>query len=122
MKPDDSSLSASEYAAIHRAATDLLNKANAWDRLPTPVPDLLGAAKLRVAPISAFDPRSLAGGGIAAASRTLARYNRVYRGLAIFDGSTHRPKRALVYVAPRYRALAWRSCFPKAIHQRPEPT
>lgn len=59
MKPDDSSLSPSEYAAIHRAATDLLNKASAWDRLPTPVPDLLGAAKLRVAPMSAFDPRSL---------------------------------------------------------------
>jgi hypothetical protein len=59
LKPDDSSLSPSEYAAIHRAATDLLDKASAWDRLPTPVPDLLGAAKLRVAPMSAFDPRSL---------------------------------------------------------------
>lgn len=59
MKPDDSSLTASEYAAIHRAATDLLNKASAWDRLPTPVPDLLSAAKLRVAPMSAFDPRQL---------------------------------------------------------------
>ncbi len=59
MKPDDSSLTASEYVAIHRAATDLLNKASAWDRLPTPVPDLLDAAKLRVAPMSAFDPRSL---------------------------------------------------------------
>jgi hypothetical protein len=59
LKPDDSSLTASEYLAIHRAATDLLNKASAWDRLPTPVPDLLGAAKLRVAPMSAFDPRSL---------------------------------------------------------------
>lgn len=59
MKPDDSSLTPSEYAAIHRAATDLLNKASAWDRLPTPVPDLLGAAKLRVAQMSAFDPRSL---------------------------------------------------------------
>jgi len=59
LKPDDSSLSPSEYAAIHRAATDLLNKASAWDRLPTPVPDLLDAAKLRVAPMSAFDPRSL---------------------------------------------------------------
>jgi len=59
LKPDDSSLTASEYVAIHRAATDLLNKASAWDRLPTPVPDLLDAAKLRVAPMSAFDPRSL---------------------------------------------------------------
>jgi len=59
LKPDDSSLTASEYAAIHRAATDLLNKASAWDRLPTPVPDLLDAAKLRVAPMSAFDPRQL---------------------------------------------------------------
>ncbi|MEF0943029.1 ImmA/IrrE family metallo-endopeptidase [Rhizobium sp. BR 362] len=59
MKPDDSSLTPGEYAAIHRAATDLLNKASAWDRLPTPVPDLLSAAKLHVAPMSAFDPRSL---------------------------------------------------------------
>jgi hypothetical protein len=59
LKPDDSSLTAGEYVAIHRAATDLLDKASAWDRLPTPVPDLLGAAKLRVAPMSAFDPRSL---------------------------------------------------------------
>jgi hypothetical protein len=59
LKPDDSSLTASEYVAIHRAATDLLNKASAWDRLPTPVPDLLDAAKLRVAPMSAFDPRLL---------------------------------------------------------------
>lgn len=59
MKPDDSSLTAGEYVAIHRAATDLLNKASAWDRLPTPVPDLLGAAQLRVAPMSAFDPHSL---------------------------------------------------------------
>ncbi|QPB24562.1 ImmA/IrrE family metallo-endopeptidase [Rhizobium sp. 007] len=59
MKLDDSSLTPSEYAAIHRAATDLLNKASAWDRLPTPVPDLLGAATLRVAPMSAFDPRAL---------------------------------------------------------------
>lgn len=59
MKPDDSSLSPSEYSAIHRAATDLLNKASAWDRLPTPVPDLLSAAQLRIAPMSAFDPRAL---------------------------------------------------------------
>ncbi|QKD20583.1 ImmA/IrrE family metallo-endopeptidase [Mesorhizobium sp. NZP2077] len=58
-KPDDSSLSPNEYTAIHRAAIDLLNKANAWDRLPTPVPDLLSAAKLRVSPLSAFDPRTL---------------------------------------------------------------
>lgn len=55
VKPDDSSLSNEEYAAVRRAALALLNKGNGWDRLPTPVPDLMAAANLRVAPINAFD-------------------------------------------------------------------
>jgi len=55
-KWDDSSLSPHQQAAVHRAAAELLNKAEAWDRFPTPVSDLLQAANLSLAPVSAFDP------------------------------------------------------------------
>lgn len=55
MKPDDSSLQSFELAAVERQAQDLLNRASAWGRFPTPVEDILGAAKLRVAPKGMFD-------------------------------------------------------------------
>lgn len=58
-KPDDSSLSSEEYEAVRRAAIGLLNKGDGWDRLPTPVSDLMTAANLRVAPMSAFNVRAL---------------------------------------------------------------
>jgi hypothetical protein len=54
MKPDDSSLQTFELAAVERQARDLLNRASAWDRFPTPVDDMLEAAKLRVAPKGLF--------------------------------------------------------------------
>lgn len=54
-KADDSSLTPEEYAAVRRSAIELLNKGNAWDRLPTPVDELLEAANLKSAPVSAFD-------------------------------------------------------------------
>ena len=56
MKPDDSSLPFVELAAVERQAQDLLNRASAWGRFPTPIDDILGAAKLRVAPKGMFDP------------------------------------------------------------------
>ena len=56
MKPDDSSLQIFELAAVERQARDLLNRASAWGRFPTPIDDILGAAKLRVAPKGLFDP------------------------------------------------------------------
>ena len=55
IKPDDSSLTAEQYKTVHKSAIDLLNKSEAWGRLPTPINDLMTAAKLRLAPISAFD-------------------------------------------------------------------
>lgn len=55
MKSDDSSLQSFELAAVERQAQDLLNRASAWGRFPTPVDDILGAAKLRVAPKGMFD-------------------------------------------------------------------
>lgn len=55
MKPDDSSLQSFELAAVERQAQDLLNRASACGRFPTPVDDILSAAKLRVAPKGMFD-------------------------------------------------------------------
>ncbi len=54
MKPDDSSLQSFELAAVEKRALDLLNRASAWDRFPTPVDDILAAAKVRVAPKGMF--------------------------------------------------------------------
>ncbi|UXH79047.1 ImmA/IrrE family metallo-endopeptidase [Roseateles amylovorans] len=56
MKPDDSSLQSVELAAVERQARTLLDRASAWGRYPTPIDDILEAAKLRVAPRSMFDP------------------------------------------------------------------
>lgn len=56
MKPDDSSLQSVDLAAVERRAQELLNRASAWGRFPTPVEDILDAAKLRVAPKGTFDP------------------------------------------------------------------
>ncbi len=57
-KPDDSSLEPHELAAVEARARQLLDRAAAWDRLPTPVDDIVAAAKLRVAPKGMFDPAS----------------------------------------------------------------
>lgn len=44
---------------MHDAARRALDRAYAWGVFPTPVADILTAAKLRVAPTSAFDPRRI---------------------------------------------------------------
>jgi hypothetical protein len=55
VKADDSSLDPNQYRTVHESAVALLNKADALGRYPTPVSDLMDAAQLKVAPISAFD-------------------------------------------------------------------
>jgi uncharacterized protein DUF955 len=57
-KPDDSSLEAHELVAVEARARLLLDRAAAWDRLPTPVDDIVASAKLRVAPKGIFDAAS----------------------------------------------------------------
>jgi hypothetical protein len=59
MKPDDSSLEPNERRAVEKVAQRLLNRAEVWDRFPTPIDEILEAAQLTVAPRSAFDPRSI---------------------------------------------------------------
>ncbi|SDP90852.1 protein of unknown function [Rhodoferax sp. OV413] len=55
MKADDHSLGRDQYQTVHGAAIKLLDRSGSWGRFPTPVDDVLSAAKLTLAPISAFD-------------------------------------------------------------------
>lgn len=58
-KEDDSSLDLAELRAVEERARQSLDKAGAWGRFPTPVDDIVSAAKLRVAPKGLFDPERL---------------------------------------------------------------
>jgi hypothetical protein len=58
-KADDSSLDPDQLRAVQLAARRALDRASAWSVFPTPVSDILEAAKLRIAPASAFDPRRI---------------------------------------------------------------
>lgn len=58
-KPDDSSLDPDDLRAVEERARALLHRADAWDRFPVPIEDILDAAKLRVAPTSIFDPTTI---------------------------------------------------------------
>ncbi len=55
-KQDDSSLDPDQLRAVEARAIAILNRASAWDRFPTPIADIIGAANLTVAPSSAFNP------------------------------------------------------------------
>lgn len=55
IKPDDSSLDERDRRIIEKRARDILNRASAWDRFPTPIEDILAAARLKVAGHSIFD-------------------------------------------------------------------
>ena len=50
-KPDDSTLHAADLKAVETRARLSLDRAAAWGRFPTPVDDILSAAKVRVAQI-----------------------------------------------------------------------
>lgn len=58
-RADDSSLDEDQRRTVEERARQLLDRASGWDRYPTPVEDILAAARLRVAPTSMFDPGSI---------------------------------------------------------------
>ena len=58
-RPDDSTLDPDNLRAVEEQAHRLLDRADAWDRYPAPVDDILAAAKVRLAPTSAFDPAAI---------------------------------------------------------------
>lgn len=86
MKSDDSSLPPQELAAVDKRAVDMLHRAAVWGRFPTPVDDVLEAAKLRVAPANLFDPAGfmayVKAKGQAAMSRLRSALDKV---LGIYD-------------------------------------
>lgn len=59
MKADDGSLTPEQFATVHKSARALLDRSAGWGTFPTPVADLMSAAELQVAPISAFDEGSV---------------------------------------------------------------
>jgi hypothetical protein len=93
IKPDDSSLTAEQYQTVHKSAIDLLNKSDGWGRLPTPVNDLMAAAKLQLAPISAFDEgiieRYARKFGLAAKTLVKSAIDKVLGILDVFGNIVH---------------------------------
>ena len=58
-RPDDSTLDPEDLRAVEDQARRLLDRADAWDRYPVPVDDILSAANVRLASTSAFDPEAI---------------------------------------------------------------
>lgn len=75
---------------VEERARQLLTRAEAWERLPTPIDDILAAAKLRAAPTSAFDPqaivRYLKNAGVDAGRWLKSALSKV---LGIYDSEDH---------------------------------
>jgi hypothetical protein len=59
-KVDDNSLDPEQLCAVEERARRLLDRASAWGVYPTPIDDVLAAAKLKVAPTSIFDLEGIA--------------------------------------------------------------
>jgi Zn-dependent peptidase ImmA (M78 family) len=84
-KPDDSTLTADDLRVIEKRAKDILNRASAWGRFPTPIEDILAAALLKVAPHSMFDParivafaRKVARGGAQLIMKAISKVRGLY--------------------------------------------
>lgn len=59
MRPDDSSLDSHDLFAIEERARQILNRADAWNRFPIPIDDILAAANVKVASHSIFDAANI---------------------------------------------------------------
>lgn len=72
VKADDSRLDSYQLRIVQEAARRALDRASACGVLPTPVADILEAAKLKIAPKSAFDPSRIMDYLIGKAEQTAA--------------------------------------------------
>lgn len=81
-RPDDSTLDPEALRAVEEQAHRLLDRADAWERYPVPVDDILSAAKVRLAPTSVFDPDAivsyLKGKATAAQARIKSAMSKVF--------------------------------------------
>lgn len=89
MKPDDSSLSPYDLQVIEERARRLLNEADAWNRFPVPIDDLLAAANVKVASHSMFDAANilayLKGKAAQAASAAMNIKSAVSKVFGLYD-------------------------------------
>lgn len=85
-KADDSSLDPEQLRVVQAAARRALDRASGWGVFPTPIADILEAAKIKVAPHSAFDPRRLVEYLIGKAERTASTLkSAISKAFAICD-------------------------------------
>ena len=81
-RPDDSTLDPVDLRAVEEQAHRLLDRADAWDRYPVPVDEILFAAKVRLASTSAFDADAivsyLRGKATAAHTRIKSAMSKVF--------------------------------------------
>ncbi len=86
IKPDDSSLDPGDLRAVEERSRRLLDRADAWNKYPIPIADILAAAKVQVAPTSAFDRRALLSYVNDKATRTGALIkSAIAKVLALYD-------------------------------------
>ncbi len=105
-KPDDSSLDPDQRRAVEERARQLLHRAEAWGRFPTPIDDILAAAKVQVAPAGIFDPaailayiRGKAAGAASLVKSAIAKVFGVYDGhesLIHIDGTVAKVKQTFL--------------------------
>ena len=93
MKPDDSTLAVEDLIAIEKRAKLLLDKADAWDRFPIPIDDILAAANVQVTSHSIFDPAHLisylAGKAATAVTNVKAAISKVWGLYDAAEGLIH---------------------------------
>jgi len=84
-KPDDCSLDPIELRIIEKRAKELLGRASAWERFPTPIEDILAAARLKVASHGIFDAsqiiafaRKVARGGAQLIMKAISKVRGLY--------------------------------------------
>ena len=105
-RPDDSTLDPEDLRAVEEQAHRLLDRADAWDRYPVPVHEILDAANVRLAPTSAFDADAivsyLRGKAAAARARVKSAMSKVLglydagEGLIHIDGTVVKAKQTFL--------------------------
>ncbi len=89
-KANDSSLDPDQLGAVQFAARRALDRASGWGIYPTPIPIILEAANLKVAPASAFDPRRIMAYLIGKAEHTAsALKSAISKIFGILDADEH---------------------------------
>ena len=92
-RPDDSALDPEDLRAVEERAHGLLDRADAWDRFPVPIDDILAAANVRIAPTSVFDAAGILayirGKAAEAGTRIKSAISKVFGLYDAGDGVIH---------------------------------